>query len=152
MPPTSGWMLGFCPQKVFWVETVTPQWARFGGAFAHWLQLNDVKRASCLSMLPAHECLLEELKRHPDSACCQRRKACCCLCVEHGCSFYIIYASTRVGAHRVVSELTECPGCHGSRGEGKDTVTAAGRCLKAQNGHVSWWEEQQIIKLNICWC
>ena len=52
-------------------------------------------------MLPAHECLLEELKRHPDSACCQRRKACCCLRVEHGCSFYISYASTRVGAHGV---------------------------------------------------
>ena len=35
---------------------------------------------------------------------------------------------------------------------GKDAVTAAGSCLHAENAHVSQWEDQQIIKLNIHWC
>ena len=42
-----------------------------------------------------------------------------------------------VGAHRVMSQLTECPVCRGSRRRGKDAVTAAGSCLKAENGPVS---------------
>ena len=41
-----------------------------------------------------------------------------------------------VGAHRVMSQLTECPVCRGSRRRGTDAVTAAGSCLKAENGHL----------------
>ena len=33
-----------------------------------------------------------------------------------------------VGAHRVMSQLTECPVCRGSRRRGTDAVTAAGSC------------------------